>query len=348
MLQTNDLQRTESLLLYSKNLNDFGLYALMRYDIEKVNFFGGIRYDIRRENFESLVGSIPETAWQQDYTPVNGSIGLAYHPLKNITVKLNGATGFTTPNEMQLGAERISRYSVTTDYLGSLHYRFEMGNIDLKMEHNMEADFGFLYSSPHVDASVSGFYNIISDYIFLQNTGVTDTILDSLQYIYHNYSYAQDDATLTGGEVMFDIHPAPLKWIDLQLGYSMVRGELNKGANVPYLPSNKFTSALTIHSKKLMWMYNPYFTFAITNYAEQKDTSSFEQVSEAYSLFDIRFGLQLPFAHQVVDVNFAVNNLLNTPYMSYLSEVRTIGIRDMGRNVSIKVRIPFGVKGFSR
>ena len=118
-----------------------------------------------------------------------------------------------------MGANNIARYGQTTDYLNNQHYRLEVGNIDLKMEQNTEADLGFIYSSPHLDASVSGFYNTISNYIFLQNTGVTDTITDSLQYLYDVYQYAQDDAIFTGGEVMFDIHPAPWKWFDLQLGY---------------------------------------------------------------------------------------------------------------------------------
>jgi len=237
---------------------------------------------------------------------------------------------------------------VTTDYNGNEHNRFEVSDMNLKMEQNMEGDLGFLYASQHVDVNVSGFYNSISDFIYLQNTGVTDTVTDSLQHIYKVYQYDQDNATLSGGELMLDIHPDPLKWFDLQLGYSMVKGELDNGNNVPYIPANKFTSAITVHSKKLMWFFNPYLTFASTYYSDQKDTASFEQVSESYSLFDVRIGLQLPFAHQVVDVHLAMTNILNTPYMSHLSLVRDIGIRDMGRNVSLKIRIPFGVKGFSR
>jgi len=162
------------------------------------------------------------------------------------------------------------------------------------------------------------------------------------------YNYVQQDATLSGGELMVDIHPAPLKWLDIRLGYAMMKGELDNGGNVPYIPANKFTGELTLRSKKLKWFYNPYVTFAASDYAAQKDVAEFELPSESYMLFDVRVGLQLPFAHQVVDVNLAVTNLLNTPYMSHLSLVRNLGIRDMGRDVSIKIRIPFGIKGFSR
>jgi iron complex outermembrane receptor protein len=348
-MQKNDLKRTESLILHNNKINDFGGYALVRYGLDKVNLFGGIRYDLRKEEFLYPLETIYGPDLEPDYTPINGSIGIAYHPIKNFTLKLNGATGYTTPNEMQLGsALRIPTYGSNTDYLGHTHYRYEEGNIDLKMEHNTEVDLGFIYSSPHVDINLSGYYNMIGDYIFLQSTGITDTVTDSLEYLYDVYTYQQDDAAISGGEVMFDIHPAPLKWFDLQLGYSMVDGKFDGGGNVPYIPADKFTAALTVHAKKLMWFFNPYVTVAATNYVAQKDTAAFELVSESYTLFDLRIGLQLPFAHQYVDLNLSVNNLLNTPYMSYLSQVRYIGVRDMGRNVSIRIRIPFGVMGFSR
>ena len=145
-----------------------------------------------------------------------------------------------------------------------------------------------------------------------------------------------------------DIHPAAFKWAGLRISYSTVTGELDKGGNAPYVPSDKVISELTLRTKKLKWFYNPYVTFALNNFAEQTDTSGFELPSESYSLFNVRIGLQLPFAHQVVDVHLAVTNLLNTPYMSHLSLIRYSGYRDMSRNVSVKVRIPFGLKGFSR
>jgi iron complex outermembrane receptor protein len=343
-LHTNTTQKTSS-WIQPLNTSGLGGYVLLRYNLEKVNILGGVRFDSQVQVLDYLISEGPRDLV---YNPVNGSLGISYHPLKNLTLKLNGSTGYSTPNELQLGSTRIARYNLNTDYPGNKHYRMELGNSNLNMEQNMEGDLGFLYSSSHVDISVSGFYNMVSDFIYLQNTGVSDTVTDSLQYIYDVYKYAQDDATLIGGEATIDIHPAPLKWIDLQLGYSTVKGTLDGGGNVPYIPADKFTAALTFHSNKLMWFYNPYLTFATSYYAAQKDTAQFELASESYTLFDIRVGLQLPFAHQVVDINLAMTNVLNTPYMSHLSLVRDIGIRDMGRNVSIRIRIPFGVKGYSR
>ncbi|CAN5662821.1 TonB-dependent receptor [soil metagenome] len=349
LFQSNKNFGMESLVPDAKSISDIAGYALLRYDIGKLNILAGVRYDMRRMELESYepegevepvhtIGAKPEIELEKDFTPVNGSLGFAYHPVEGITIKLNGASGFTAPNYAQLGT--WGRHEGSD--------RFERGNKYFKVEQNAEGDLGILWESKNVDVNLSGFYNQVKNYIYLQNSGLKDTVTDSIQTILNVFDYVQHDATLSGGEVMVDIHPAPLKWVDLKVGYATMKGELDGGGNVPYIPANKLTGELTLRAKKLKWFYNPYVTFALSNYAAQKDTAQFGISSEAYSLIDIRIGLQLPFAHQVVDVNLAVTNLMNTPYMSYLSLVRSMGIRDMGRNVSIKIRIPFGLKGFNR
>jgi hypothetical protein len=38
---------------------------------------------------------------------------------------------------------------------------------------------------------------------------------------------------------MVDLHPAGVKWVDLRLGYAMIRGELDNGGNyLISLPTN--------------------------------------------------------------------------------------------------------------
>jgi len=352
LFQTNENYGLESLVPDAKSISDVAGYALLRYDIGKFNVLAGLRYDMRAMELESYepageenepvhtIGTKPEIELEKEYSPVNGSLGIAYHPIEDLTIKLNGATGFTAPNYAQLGT--------WGKHEGA--FRFERGNTAFNVEQNAEGDLGIMWESKSVDVGLSGFYNKIKDYIYLQNTGLKDTVTDSLQTILDVYDYVQNDATLSGGEATIDIHPSMVKWLDVRVSYATMKGELDEGGNVPYIPANKLTGELTLRAKRLKWFYNPYFTFAAGNYAAQENVAEFEFPSEAYTLFDVRIGLQLPFAHQLVDVNLAVTNLLNTPYMSHLSLVRNapLNIRDMGRDVSIKIRIPFGLKGFSR
>ncbi len=349
LFQANENYGMESLVPDAKSITDIAGYVLLRYDLNKVNILGGVSYDLRSLKLESYepaveiepvhsIGTKPEIELEREYSPINGSLGIAYHPIVDLTIKLNGASGFTAPNYAQLGA--WGKHEGTN--------RFERGNTELKAEQNAEGDFGILWESWSVDVNLSAFYNKIKNYIYIENTNLKDSVVDSTVTVLDVYDYKKNDATLNGGEATIEIHPAPLKWVNLRVSYAMMKGEFDDGGNVPYIPANKLTGELTFKSKKLRWFYNPYVTFAVSNYAAQKDTAQFEMSSESYTLFDVRLGLQLPFAHQVVDVNLAVTNVMNTPYMSHLSLVRNIGIREMGRNVSIKIRIPFGLKGFSR
>ncbi len=350
LFQTNKNYGLRSLVPDAKSINDVAGYALVRYDLKKINVLAGVRYDYRQLQLSKYVetesanepkhsiGENPFTGMNATYSPMNGSLGFAYHPLGDLTVKLNGATGFTAPNYAQLGTWGIHEGT----------YRFERGNKNFGVEQNAEGDLGILWESKSVDVNLSGFYNKIHNYIYIQNTGLKDSVVTDTVAYYDVFDYVQHNATLSGGEATLDIHPAPAKWVDLRLSYAMMKGTLDAGGNIPYIPANKFTGEFTLHAKKFSWMYSPYVTFAFSNYSMQKDTAEFELSSAAYSLYDVRIGLQLPFAHQLVDLNIAVTNILNTPYESHLSLVRNIGIRDMGRNVSIKIRIPFGIKGFSR
>jgi len=46
-------------------------------------------------------------------------------------------------------------------------------------------------------------------------------------------------------------------------------------------------------------------------------------------------------------VNVGVTNMLNTLYYNHLSLVKSIFVHEMGRNVFINLRFPFGIKGNS-
>lgn len=352
IFQTNENNGIASLVPDAKSITDLSGYALMRYDLEKINLLAGIRYNSRSIEIESYkpdgemkdtVNDRPEIKKKYEFAPMNGSIGFAYHPIDGITIKLNGAAGYATPDYSQLGA--WGRHLVTN--------RFMMGDQSLGVEQHMGGDLGILWKSAQVDISLSAFYRMVSDHIHLMNTGmdtVLSTNMDSL-ITYDTldvYRYVQGDASFSGGEATIHIHPAVLKWVGLRVSYAVMQGELDGGDYVPYNMANKLTSELTFRSKKLRWFYNPYLTFAVRNYAAQKNTAQFEMPTDAYTLFDVRIGMQLPFAHQLVELNLAVTNLMNTPYMSQFSLTRNIGVRDMGRSVSVKIRIPFGLKGFSR
>ena len=133
------------------------------------------------------------------------SAGLAWDIHKNLSAKLNFASGFTAPNYAQTGS--FGKHEGT--------YRFERGNTSLSMEKNYETDVELSYHGTSISLVLSAYYNKVNDYIYISNTG------DSIQRIrpvgtdtLPVYAYMQNNATLQGGEFMLLLHPKNLKWID--------------------------------------------------------------------------------------------------------------------------------------
>jgi iron complex outermembrane receptor protein len=343
MFQKNENFGLES-LVPDANVNDMAGYALLRYDVSKWNFLAGLRYDMRHIEIESYEGgeehdsldNRPELNMEKDYTPINGSIGVAFHPEKDITLKVNAASGFTAPNYAELGT--WGRHEGT--------FRFEKGNSSLDIEQNGEVDAGVLWETKLLDVNLAGFYNHINGYIYIRNTGMDTTLnVNGVDTILPIYLYSQDNAVLSGMEASLDIHPEQVKWIDLMLTYAMTKGTLDRGGNLPYIPANKMTAELKIHAKDFSWMQQPYFSIIASNYSAQKNVDTFEEPTDGYTLLDLNLGFNVKWDKQVSEIRLGVTNLLNTQYDNHLSLVKTIFVHEMGRNIFINLRFPFGIKG---
>ena len=334
--QTNRNSGLET-LVPDADVNDVAGYGLIRYDSGKWNFLAGGRFDYRTlktENFsgqETVDTNKADVETDRNFSFVNGSIGVAFHPVDELTLKLNAASGFTAPNYAQVGSNGKHEGA----------YRYEKGNIALDIEQNYQGDLGLIWELRDLSVSANAFYNRINNYIYISNTGV-DTIYkgDTLRI----YKYAQKDATISGGEFTVDFHPQAISWIDITASYGMLKGEFVSGGNVPYIPSNKFVGGLKFTKAKLDYIYQPYIGILVRNYFNQKNVTDFETITSAYTLLDFNFGGKFKWGKQYFDLSIAATNVLNTGYYSALSLVKNlqpVGIRDMGRNITIRLRVPF-------
>ena len=87
----NNKNTGKEMLVPNADVNDIAAYTLLRYDIGKWNFLAGGRIDFRNIKTESgEAGELdsadirPEIDFKKDYQPVNGSIGIAFKPGKEI------------------------------------------------------------------------------------------------------------------------------------------------------------------------------------------------------------------------------------------------------------------------
>jgi iron complex outermembrane receptor protein len=358
MFSKNENNGLES-LVPDADVNNFGGYGIVRYDTKKLNLQAGIRIDqrsIEAESYEKgeegnevfvihhplgIIASPNDTVGENEveleneYTPVSFSAGASFHPSENFTIKLNGATGFTAPNYAQLGT--------FGPHEGA--YRFERGNTQLEVEQNIEGDLGFIWENEFMSCNVSGFYNNVTNYIYIEFEGDSiEKISPSQSQMYPLYNYKQNNATLTGFEAGIDINPPALKFIDLKVSYAMTKGELESGAALPYIPASKLISELKFSKNSIGKLSTPYASVIVSNYFEQTNITHYEFASEGYMLLDFHVGVSFKLGKQMAIVDLYCTNLLNTAYFNHLSLVKNIGVHDMGRNIGLQMHIPICLK----
>ncbi|HWY99059.1 MAG TPA: TonB-dependent receptor [Bacteroidia bacterium] len=376
------------MLIPNYNYLTIGGFAIANEKVsDKFYLSGGVRYDTRTFNgIDHWIDSTTQEPAQPNapnsfhefqgfkstFSGMSWSFGATYDITKAIYVKANIAQGWRAPNVAECGANGVHDGTVV----------YEIGDPTLKPETNIEEDFTFGINSKTVTFEANVFNNSISDYIYakgLLSVLGGDSINNSLNAVGLGaapvYKYAQTGATLNGGEVSMDIHPEVIPWIDLDLSYSMVNGQLNGISDstkyLPFVPPNRFIAELKFHIKKIgKSIDDAYIKFGLANYSEQSkvyeqyaiysglNTAStpFEyaasiSATKGYTLFNLGFGGNIMASgHKFCELYIVCNNLTNLAYMDYMSRFKylpvnyttdRVGVFNMGRNVSVKLIIPF-------
>jgi len=267
----------------------------------------------------------PQQALKRDYTPFSFSGGLVFHASKEVSFKLNAASGYTAPNYAQLTS--FGRHEGT--------YRFEIGNNNLDMEQNIEGDLTLQWENENLSLSMNGFINHIQNYIFIAPTADSVGPLQVFRWMQH-------DATISGLELNINLHPVD-SWFEGFIRGGVLNGQLtdDKG-DLPYIPANKLITGLTWKNNNAKKWLKPYVTLQIGMYGTQNDVAPFEEPTSGYVVTDFYAGALPPFGrhHRWTGVIFC-NNIFNTGYFNHLSLIKTINVREPGRNLGFQLKYSF-------
>ncbi|MFW5889944.1 MAG: TonB-dependent receptor, partial [Marinilabiliaceae bacterium] len=309
-------------VLPDADVNDLSVFGLAQYTfIDKLKTQAGIRYDYRSISTEAETN---KEAVDTDYGNVSASMGATYEVKENFLLRANIASAYRTPNIAEL----------TQD--GMHATRYEQGNPDLTSQRNYEADISAHYHSNYVMVDVSGFYNHVNDYIFIAPTN--DTI-DSGDKIYR---YSQTNAELYGGELSMDV--LPVNWLNLKTSYAYLVGKQEDGNYLPFIPQNKLRFEMKFQKQELVFLKNSFFKVGGLFAAKQNNPAMFETESDSYFLLNAGIGTEIKWANQMISLSFQANNLLNETYIDHLSTLKGMGYYNIGRNVSVNLKVPFGIK----
>ena len=89
--------------------------------------------------------------------------------------------------------------------------------------------------------------------------------------------------------------------------------------------------------KNTHWLANSYASLRLESTFAQNNVSSFETTTDAYNLIHFSLGGKVTIANTKFDLNFNINNMLDTQYIDHLSRLKADNIQNIGRNLIIGI-----------
>jgi len=337
-------------------------------------------------------GSLPEfNAFTSHFSGMSGSFGGTYDFTHAVYMKANIAQGWRAPNVNECGADGVHDGTVVyeigdnnikpeTNVEEDVAFGINSKDVNFEVDGFVNTISNFIYAQgllsklPFSVLQAEGFTNRDS----------TSNLLSVGGTLFPNapvFKYVNGNAQMEGGEMSLDIHPSGLKWLELNSTVSYVTGGLQGVADsvkyLPFVPPMRITGDIIIHIGKIAkFMKDAYIRFGFMNVAQQNDvylqTATYTGLSSTstpaeyaastsaeagYTLYNAGLGGHIlkSNGHEFCQLYIICNNLMNTPYMDYMSRFKyypanyttnpaRVGVYNMGRNVSIKMIIPIDFK----
>jgi len=234
---------------------------------------------------------------------------------------------------------------------------FQVGDPNLKPEDSLNTDASLRWASARLKGEVGVYRNYIQDYIYGNFTGqwvpnpeasnAPGSCAAGQAGCLPEVQETQSNATLQG--VDYSVSGAATNWLTFSSEGSLVRGVNNASVaapfnhNLPLIPADNLRVGAEVHEKKLGDVLNPYFGLDEKMTAPQREApASFVPTTPGYALMGARIGGEFNVMNNRVSVDAGVSNLLDKGYIDYASLLIYYNIENPGRNVYLKVSVPFG------
>ena len=282
--------------------------------------------DVRWLRSDALAGRFE--AFNRHFPGISASLG-AVRPLgDHFTFRANLARGFRAPNLAELGSNG--------EHEGT--FRYEVGNKDLKPEYSLQGDLGLDFNAKHVSVQAALFASRIDNYIFSARSGALSG--EGLPV----YVFQSGLAHLHGGEIGFDVHP--IHSLHLSSAFSCVFAREAGGDNLPLIPAPRLFSEIKWEISHDGQLFNNSFLSLNVDWTLRQDRfygkDATETATPGYVLIGASAGTDVVIrGKKRMSLYLIGTNLTDAVYVPHLSRLKDIGIYNMGRNVALKLEIPF-------
>ncbi len=311
-----------------------GAFILEKWNKRKLTIEAGLRYDCKwmrtyTMDFTTQSKHSSDFNWQN----FSGNVGAIYRFNANVLWNTSLSTGWRPPASIELFARGIHQSAAS----------YELGDTALKAERSYNAQTYFNFAYKRFRAEIGGYFNLIDNFIYL------NPLLKPIVTIngsYPAFQYRQANVYYSGFDANLNIEI--VKSISLISKTTLIYA-YNKTLKdyLIYTPANRFQNGIAFNRDSLWKLRNVYFELSALVVATQNRVpprSDYVPPPKGYTLLNADIGFSIPFKNQLLGVSFGVNNLLNTVYRDYLNRFRYYA-NDLGRNFTIRLKIPFSVFG---
>ena len=328
--KNKNLNDRETILLPDATTNNNSIFGLAQFNIlKKLKLQSGVRYDYKTITTEAIGVPTNDESYRasisKSYGSLSGSLGSVYNLSEELLFRANFAAAYRTPNLAELTSN------------GQHELRYEIGDKNLVPENAYEADLSFHYHIDNITVDIATFFNTIDNYIFISPTGEETSSGISI------YKYRQTNSKLFGGEAGVHFHPVKFKWLHLVTTFSSVTGKQENGDYLPFIPANNLKFEIRAEKEKLIFLKNAYVSMNSSWAFDQNHPAPDETSTNGYNLIDLSLGGNIKVNNQNISVNISANNIFDVKYIDHLSTLKEANIYDPGRNISLSLRVPFGV-----
>lgn len=317
----------------------FGTFAYVKKTWDNDTFNAGARFDYRKMTGKAFDGDAQFNAFSNNFSHITGALGYTHEFNEALSFKANAGSAFRAPNVAELASNGVHEGV----------FRYEVGNPDLKPEQSYQFDASFDYQNQYLNASLGGFANFINNYIYYSTSGETKLVDDREFPV---YNFVQDQAFLRGIEASLTLHPVSFIHFENSFSYTRATNRTTK-ESLPFIPAATMRNELRFEPK-IAGTSHSYVSVGVDNFWKQSKIDSFEQPTSGYTLLNAAIGTTLKLSKsQDITVYVAGKNLLDKAYYDHLSRFKpgrlsdedpTLGIYNMGRNITFGVNIPFTLK----
>ncbi|GAA4356243.1 TonB-dependent receptor [Hymenobacter saemangeumensis] len=359
------------------DLLDAGGFLLLKKPLGKLELSGGLRYDSRWVSWQDFyvapnaatgfdgaaTATTPEAnlqfpAFRRRYQGVSASLGGSYAASSQLTLRANLARGYRAPNIPEIGSNGLDP---------GAHIVY-LGNRDFQPEFSWQQDLGVLWHQPTLDVQVEVFHNYLQNFIYqarlLDEAGQPVVIVPGNT----TYQFQQSAARLYGLEASLNWRPAALPWLAFNNSLSFVNG-LNEdarlleqqGRDARYLPlipplrtRSELRATLPARASRLSGTYLRATLDGSARQTRYYALDNTETATPGYALLGLGAGTTWTSAtgQPLLQLFVQVDNVLDTAYQAHLNRLKYFeyyagspngrsGIYNPGRNVSVKVVVPF-------